>query len=54
MKKILFLMFVCVLSTTSYAQKIKKSEVDKFTKTKIVETSRIIVFCQFYGFRLYL
>ena len=32
-------MFVCLIATTSYAQKIKKSEVDKFTKTKLVETS---------------
>lgn len=27
------------MTTTSFAQKIKKSEVDKFTKTKLVETS---------------
>ena len=39
MKKVMFLMLVCFMSTASYAQKVKKSEVDKFTKTKIVETS---------------
>ncbi len=39
MKKIVFLLVVCFLATASYAQKIKKSEVDKFTKTKLVETS---------------
>ena len=39
MKKIMFLLVVCFLATATYAQKIKKSEVDKFTKTKLVETS---------------
>lgn len=39
MKKVLFLMFACMIATTSFAQKIKKSEIDKFSKTKIVETS---------------
>ena len=39
MKKVLFLMFACMIATTSFAQKIKKSEVDKFSKTKLVETS---------------
>lgn len=39
MRKFLFLLLACLLVATSYAQKIKKSEVDKFTKTKLVETS---------------
>lgn len=39
MKKVLYLLFACMIATTSFAQKIKKSEVDKFTKTKLVETS---------------
>lgn len=39
MKKILFLIFACFLVSSSYAQRIKKNEVDKFTKTKVVETT---------------
>lgn len=39
MKKLLFIVFACFLVSASFAQKIKKSEVDKFSKTRIIETS---------------
>lgn len=39
MKKILTLLMVCLISLGVSAQKIKKSEYDKFNKTKHIETS---------------
>lgn len=41
MKKILTLLAICLISIGMSAQKIKKSEYDKFNKTKHVETSWI-------------
>lgn len=34
-----FLLFVFLISAVSYGQKIKKNEIDKFTKSAIIETS---------------
>ena len=39
MKKYLILILVLTISSLSQAQKIKKNEVDKFTKSEIIETS---------------
>lgn len=41
MKKILTLLMICLISLGVSAQKIKKSEYDKFNKTKHIETSWI-------------
>ena len=48
MKKLLFIFFACFLVSVSYAQKIMKNEVDKFTKTKIVETSKESLYSENY------
>lgn len=39
MKKFFVVILLSFIASGTFAQKIKKSEVDKFTKTKIVETS---------------
>lgn len=39
MKKNILLIAFCLISTLLYAQKIKKNEIDKFTKSEIIETS---------------
>ena len=39
MKKIIVLLTLAMLSTSTYAQKIMKKEIDKFTKAEVVETS---------------
>ena len=35
----LILILICAISSTIYAQRIKKKEIDKFTKSEIIETS---------------
>lgn len=46
MKKNLLLIAFCLISTLLSAQKIKKNEIDKFTKSEIIETSSETLFTQ--------